>query len=100
GLRRADDRPRVHRTVVFVEDLGCAAECEGSVVRVRLDDYRVAQTLTQALDLGLEMRLVILGDVGLGSLLEVPEGAGGEDALRHGPALDSLKLLELGLERF
>ena len=71
---------------------------EGVVGHVGLDDDGVAQPLAQELDLRLQVRLVLLGDVVLGVLLEVAEVPRRQQALAHrAPAL-GLELLDLGLE--
>ena len=69
------------------------------VVRRGLDHDRVAQPLPQALDPRLEVRLVVLGDVVLGVLLEVAELARREEAFAHRAPPVGLELLELGLQR-
>ena len=76
-------------------DLGGAAEGEGRR-RIRLGHDRIRESLAQALDPRLEVRLVVLGDVVLGVLLQVSELARGLDPRRHLRARRPLELLDLG----
>jgi len=62
---------------------------------VHLDDDGVTQAHPQALDPGLEMGLVLLGDVVVGVLLQIAELAGGLDPFRHRRAGRALELLDL-----
>ena len=52
-------------------------------VVVDLDHDGVPQPHPQALDLGLQVSLILLGDVVVGVLLQVAELAGGLDPRRH-----------------
>ena len=71
-------------------DVDRRAERDHGRVGVGLDDRRVAQALGQARDLGLQVRLVLLGGVVLRVLGEVAELAGDEDPLRdRAPPLPS-----------
>ena len=69
--------------------------------RLRLDLAHLGgeQLLADAQDLRLQVRLVVLGVVVLGVLLEVAPLARGLDALGDLAAGDGLELFELGLER-
>src|SRR4051794_36329541 len=63
-----------------------------------LDDNRAREPLAKLQDLRLEERLLVLGVVVLGVLLEVAEVARDLDPLRDVLAPRSLQLLELGLQ--
>jgi hypothetical protein len=80
GLGGADDGPRRHTPRGLVEHLGGTAEGDDPGARLRLDDRRAAQPLTQPQDPRLQVRLVVLGDVVVRVLLEVTELACRVDA--------------------
>jgi hypothetical protein len=88
----------VRLAALDLEHLGGPPEGEAVGALVDLDDDGVAQAGAQALDPRLQVRLVLLGDVVVGVLLQVAELAGGLDPLRHLRARGSLEALELGAE--
>src|SRR3954468_1618223 len=103
GLRRPDERERLRAAGLLVDDVDGRAELDAVAVDRRLDDLRAAQALGEALDLRLQVRLVLLGGVVIGVLLEVAVLARRRDALRDGLAALALELRELllqGLEPF
>ena len=63
--------PGMDRAAFLVQHLRRAAEREAGVLGVGFHHDRVPQALPQPLDLGLEMRLVLLGRVVLGVLAQV-----------------------------
>jgi leucyl aminopeptidase (aminopeptidase T) len=97
-LGRPDQREGRRLPARLVHDVHRRAEGDDVALRRRLDHARVAQALGQAGDLGLQVRLVLLGDVVLGVLLEIAELACGLDAPRDVPARVALEARELGLE--
>src|SRR5215210_5210684 len=94
-----DQHPGVDLPRALVEDLSGAPEGEAVVAALRLDDLGVAEPLAQAPDPGLEVRLVLLGDVVVGVLLEVAELPGGLDPCRHLLPGGSLELGQLLVQR-
>ncbi len=103
GLGDTDDRPRVGLSGALVRHLGGASEGEGGPAGGGLggdvDHHGLAQALAQAQDARLQVRLVLLGGVVLGVLLEVAVTTRGEDAGRDVAAGDGFELADLGLER-
>src|SRR3954454_3419899 len=92
GLRRTHQRPDVRLAALNVLDVRGPAECEDARARIRLHHHRLAEPFAESLDSCLEMRLVVLGEVVLGVLLQVAELTRGLDPLRH---LTTPRLLEL-----
>jgi hypothetical protein len=78
-----------------VEDVGAPAEGEGVGALVDGDDDRVAHPHPQTLDPRLEVRLILLGDVVVGVLLEVAELARSLDPLGHLRPRGTLEALDL-----
>src|SRR3954454_18372892 len=99
GLGGADKGPGVDRPAGLVQDLGRPPETECVARGVHLDHVRFSVAVAEPLDLRLEVRLVFLGYVVLGVLLEVTELPRRVDAPTHRPATIRLELLELGLQR-
>ncbi len=97
GLGRADERPGVGLAAV-VEDLGGPAEREGVGAVVDLDHDRVPQPHPEALDLRLQVGLILLGDVVIGVLLEIAELPRRLDPGRHLEPGRALELLDLRLQ--
>ena len=82
-----------------VGDLGGAAEREDAPgAFVDVDHDGIAAPLAQALDLRLEMSLILLGDVVLGVLLEIAHLAGDLDPLSHLEPTAILEVLDLRFE--
>ena len=83
----------------LVDDLGPAPETERRVRSIRLHDPRIAPALAQALDPRLQVRLLLLCDVILSVLAEVPQFARSENALSDCAPSRALQLRELSLKR-
>ena len=97
--RGGDERVGLLLARLRVLDLDAAAEPDHVGLRLDLAHLRREQLLADAQDLGLQVRLVVLGVVVLGVLLEIAPLARGLDALGDLPPRDGLQVLELGLQR-
>ena len=82
----------------LIEYLSGSPEAQLCAVCVGLDDHSSAQPSAQAQDLRLEERLILLGDVILGVLLQVAEFTCRLDALRYRTPTRRFQVLEFRFE--